>query len=195
MVPEEAVMNYSSKPTSYDKSWIGGWPQTRREFEAFVDAFLDRLVRAALYRLGNMEEAQDIVQDVFVKAYADREKLRRVRQVGPYLYRMTANACAEHRRKRKVLSLEDIGSEDIPDGPDEVSQQIAAVEELQRINQYLSCLPPAQAEVIRLQILDGFSLAEIALIIGRGLPTVKARFRYGLRKLRRIVPHSREESE
>jgi len=194
-MPREAPMELSSMSSVSSEAWAGGWPQTRQEFEVLLDVFLDRLVRHAVHWLGSHEEAEDVVQDVLVKAYADREKLRRVRRVGPYLYRMVANACAEHWRGRRVLSLDEIELENIPDDRSEASEQIAAVEELQRIEQYLRRLPRRQAEVIRLRVLDGFPLSEIAEVIGCGLPTVKSRLRYGLQKLRRIVPHTREESE
>jgi len=176
------------------EAWDQGWPQSRQEFESFVDVFLDRLVRIAFHRLGSMEDAEDVVQDVFVKAYADRVRLRRVRRVGPYLYRMVANACIERRRGRRVLSLEELGPEDLPDRQSEVQEQTAAAEFIQRIEQLLRRLPERQAEVIRLKVLDQFTFAEIAEIVGCSLPTVKSRLQYGLQKLRRIIPQTREES-
>lgn len=176
------------------EAWTGGWPQSRQEFESFVNVFLDRLVRIAFHRLGSMEEAEDVVQDTFVKAYADRVKLRRVRRVGPYLYRMVANACIERRRGRRVLSLEELGPEDLPDRQSEVQEQMAAAEFIQRIEQLLRRLPERQAEVIRLKVLDQFSFAEIAEVVGCSIPTVKSRLLYGLQKLRRIIPQTREES-
>ena len=176
------------------EAWDGGWPQSRQEFESFVDVFLDRLVRIAFHRLGSMEDAEDVVQDVFVKAYADRVRLRRVRRVGPYLYRMVANACIERRRGRRVLSLEELGPEDQPDRQSEVQEQMAAAEFIQRIEQLLRRLPERQAEVIRLKVLDQFTFAEIAETVGCSLPTVKSRLQYGLQKLRRIIPQTREES-
>lgn len=194
-MPEEAAVNFTMGNQPPSEIWAGGWPQTRQEFETFVDSFLDRLVRNAFHRLGNLQEAEDVIQDVFVKAYADREKLQRVQRVGAYLYRMVANACAERRRRRKVLSLDELGPEDVPDARSEASQQIEAAAEIERIEQYLRRLPRRQAEVIRLRVLDGLSLADIAAAIGCSLPTVKSRFRYGIQKLRRIVPHTREGSE
>jgi len=191
---ETAATDMTMGCTETEEVWASGWPRSIREFETFVDVFLDRLVRFAFHRLGNLEEAEDVVQDVLVKAYADREKLRRVKQVSAYTYRMTANACADHRRRRTVLSLDDIGAEGIPDQRDEASQQIEAVEELERIEQYLRRLPRRQAEVIALRVLDQLSLADIAEIVGCGLPTVKARLRYGLQKLHRIVPREMEGS-
>lgn len=190
---EGAVMDFSGTCRAVE-AWDGGWPQSRDDFEAFVNLFLDRLVRIAFHRLGSMEEAEDVVQDIFVKAYADRVKLRRVRRVGPYLYRMVANACIERRRGRRVLSLEELGPEDLPDRQSEVQEQMAAAEFIQRIEQLLRRLPERQAEVIRLKVLDQFTFAEIAEIVGCGLPTVKSRLYYGLQKLRRIIPRTREES-
>lgn len=195
-MPDEGAMELSGTARPYRDEWTDAWPQTRQEFEAFVDLYLDRLVRSAFRRLGNQDEAEDVVQDVFVKSYADREKLQKVQRVGPYLYRMVANACNEKlsQRRRRVLSFDELESEDIPDTVSEASKQIAAVDELQRIEQLLRRLPSRQAEVIRLRVLDQLPLTDIAQVIGCNLPTVKSRLRYALEKLRRIVPQMKEGS-
>jgi RNA polymerase sigma-70 factor (ECF subfamily) len=193
MIPDEAAMNFDVECRQSDSDWAGEWPQTVQEFESIVDSFLDRLVRSAFRRLGNIQEAEDVVQDVFVKAYADRSKLRHVQRVGPYLYRMVDHACANQRRKHgwNSVSLDEIGPDAVPDRGRE---EIAAAEELQRIEQFLRRIPRDQAAVIRLRVLDELSLSEIAEVVGCSVPTAKSRLHYGLQKLRRIVPQSKEES-
>ena len=170
-------------------AWSGGWPQSLREFEAFVEAFQDRLVRYAFRRLGNLEDAEDVVQEVFVRAYRDRAPRKSVDRVAAYLYRMVANACSDHLRLRErrsrelplgeVVSLEaNLQKRCVP------SEVIAATEELLRIERFLGRLPNRQAEVIRLYAFDELSFAEIAQVIGRSPATVKSRFRYGIEKLK-----------
>lgn len=64
-----------------------------------------------------------------------------------------------------------------------------AAEELRGIDALLSRLPHRQAEVIRLRVFDELRLREIAEVLGCPLATVKTRLRYGLEKLRKLVPH------
>jgi RNA polymerase sigma-70 factor (ECF subfamily) len=120
--------------------------------------------------------------------------MRAVRRVGPYLYRMTANACADRLRQRRrgIFSLEEIRAEKIPSTQAGVLEQAVAAEGLRRVEQLLAHLPPRQAEVIRLRVLDELPLAEIAEVIGRSSATIKARLRYGLQKLRQIISGSKE---
>ncbi len=159
-------------------------------FEELVDTYLDRLVRFAFRQLGNVQDAEDTVQEVFVRVYANRFKLERVSSVGAYLYRMVANACTDLLRKRRNRAkvIEELGTmEPTCDGknPAEIAE---ANEQLQRAEELLSRLPTAQAEVIRLRVFDELRPKEIAEVIGCSVNTVCSRLRYGFVKLRRIVP-------
>jgi RNA polymerase sigma-70 factor (ECF subfamily) len=175
------------------KAWSGGWPQSLREFEAFVDAYLDRLVRYAVRRLGNVHDAEDVVQEVFIRAYSHRDRLRAVTRPGSYLYRMVTNACADFLRKRRVraASLEGVErgqsyvAERVPSEAAMLSEESSRAEELLRL------LPEDQAEVIRLRVFGELRLNEIAETLGCPVNTVSSRLRYGFKKLRRIVSEKR----
>jgi len=192
---DDASSDASTSRPEAAQVWTGGWPQTPREFEVLLDRLLDRLVWYAFRRLRDLGEAEDAVQDVLVRAYADRSKRMDVVRVVPYLYRMVANACAERYRRSgtRPLSIDSIDIEDLPDEKNRVSEQIAAVEQLEWIEQLLSRLPARQAEVVRLRVLDELPLAELAEIVGCSLPTAKSRLYYGLQKLRRMVPRPEED--
>ena len=170
-------------------TWEGDWPQTIPEFERLVEAFQDRLVRYAFCRLGDLGDAEDVAQEVFVRAYADRQRLQRVTRVTAYLYRMASNLCTDFLRRRKyqAVPLEEAEVEDIPAHQPNGSEAAAAAEELRRIEGALSRLPDRQAEVVRLRVFDELRLNEIAEALGCPLATVKSRLRYGLEKLRDIV--------
>ena len=66
-----------------EEAWAGEWPQTAEEFEGFVEAFQNRLVARAFRRLRDIHDAEDLVQEVFIKAYLRRLKCRKIKQVGP----------------------------------------------------------------------------------------------------------------
>jgi len=157
-----------------------------------VDAFLARLVRYAFRRLRNLQDAEDVVQEVFVRAYADREKRARISLPGPYLFRMTANACTSHLRTRgRSEPLETTLAETIPTNIPDPSQAAVALEELRRAEELILHLPEKQAEVVRLRVFDELQLHEIAEIIGCPENTVASRLRYGFQKLREIVTRRR----
>ena len=170
-------------------AWEHGWPETAEAFGLLIETFQDRLVRYAWRRLGNLADAEDAVQEVFVRAFADRSKRQKVSRVGPYLYRMVANACtdAQRKRRRAAISLEEAGAERIPAGGKSPAEKAEAAEEALRVEEMLRKLPRAQAEAIRLRVFEGLRLNEIAEAAGCSTDTVSSRLRYGFRKLRRIV--------
>jgi RNA polymerase sigma-70 factor (ECF subfamily) len=179
-------------PTATNK-WSGGWPQSREEFSRFVDAYLPQLVRYAFCRLYNLSDAEDVVQEVFIRAYTDRKKRVKITNPGPYLYKMTANACTSHLRthKRSKELLNTIKKETNSNGIPDPSQYTAAREELDRADELIHQLPKEQAEVVRLRVFDRLQLNEIAEIVGCSLNTVSSRLRYGFKKLRGIVTRQR----
>ena len=183
---EEAGLLFNiTKDRQVKDMWSSGWPQTPEEFEALTNHVLNRLVWYASRMLTSVDDAEDVVQEVLVRAYADRDKRGNVQLVVPYLYRMVLNACLERRRRnaKKPTIVNTAWLEDIPDEPEHVAQ----IEGMQWIEQLLSQLPSKQAEVIRLKVIDDLPLAEVAQISGCSLSTAKSRLFYGLRKLRHTV--------
>jgi len=178
----------AAEPPPPTDAWTGRWPQSPAEFEALVDAWMDRLVHYAFRRLSNPQDAEDVVQDAFVRAYADRERLRHVERPVAYLYRMVANACADHRqRAARFVPLDDVGGENFASSARGPAEEAVAAEEAQRAEALLRQLPDAQAEAIRLRVYEDLRLAEIAELVGCSIDTVSSRLRYGFQKLRRLV--------
>ena len=165
------------------------WPQSHSEVATLVDAYAGRLVRYAFRRLGNHQDAEDVVQEVFVRAFVDRSNHTKVSSVGPYLYRSVANACTDLSRRRNSSAVfrEEVGAEALlagSDGPAEIAQ---AAEGLRRAESLLGRLSKEQAEAIRLRVFDGLRLGEIAEVLECPVNTICSRLRYGFQKLRGLV--------
>jgi RNA polymerase sigma-70 factor (ECF subfamily) len=155
---------------------IDQWPQTIEEFDRLIELTQDELVQFATYRLGSQNDAEDVVQDVFVQAYREREKRRAIHEVRPYLFRMVRNRCTDVLRKRtreQRLMAAPVGSWHEPETGD--------------LRRLVDELPEYEAEVIRLRSWSELSFAEIAVAVDASVPTVKSRFRYGIEKLRRLL--------
>jgi RNA polymerase sigma factor (sigma-70 family) len=182
-------MDSSLKPPDAADAWDRAWPQTRREFEALVDVFLDRLVCYAHSRLGSVQDAEDVVQEVFVRSFADRSKRKEITMVGPYLYRSVANACTDLLRKRNsgIVIRDEVGVDETLDQDASPSNAVETADAIRRTERLLGQLPQAQAEVVRLRAMEGLRLNEIADVVGCSPNTVSSRLRYGFRKLRSHV--------
>lgn len=165
------------------------WPTDPEEFSTLVEKYLDRLHRYAVRRLGHAQDAEDVVQEVFVRAYQGLDTRRNVAHVGAYLYRMTANACSDmlRSRQREFARGAALPLETAPDGGAGPSEAARAAEEALRVEQLLRRLPKAQAEAVRLRVFGELSLNEIAEASRCSINTANSRLRYGFKKLRRIV--------
>jgi RNA polymerase sigma-70 factor (ECF subfamily) len=186
----KSMMDLEQSPPEGPAAWGGSWPQGAEAFERLVEAFQDRLVRCAYRRLGSLADAEDVVQEVFARAYVDRKKRQAVMNVGAYLYRMTGNLCMDHLRRREkkdAVGLDEARIVEIPSREPDGATLALAAEELQRIEGLLGRIPERQAEAVRLCVFDELTPRQIGEILDCPEPTVRSRLRYGLEKLREIV--------
>lgn len=143
----------------------------------WIDLYQDQLFRYAFYRLGNRDDAEDVLQDAFLKVAASH---REIRNPKAYLYATVASGCVDMLRQRgKTLPI---------DEKMHTAQHLDAdaEEEFRRIDSLLRRLPEQQSEVIRLHIHANLKFTEIAEILQQPATTIKSRFTSGIEKLRKL---------
>ena len=97
-----------------------------------------------------------------------------------YLFRIVYNLCRDFFVTAKdVRVLSDVDN-NIPDDADAVVD----CEELERLGRMLDCLPEREAEVVRMNVMDGLSFVEISQILSIPASTAKSRFKSGMDKLK-----------
>lgn len=149
------------------------------QLEEAIAAYHEQLFRFAALRTGSRADAEDIVQDAFLKFAVARVP---VAQPKAYLYRCVANGCCDLRRRH--VRHEEIGPQiAAPETEDPLSA------EAKRIDSLLGSLPPEQADVIRLHTFGSLRFTEIAEVLDCPVTTVKSRFRYGIDKLKNVLQH------
>jgi RNA polymerase sigma-70 factor (ECF subfamily) len=166
-------------------------------FEALVRAHQDRLFTIAWRIGGDRHDAEELVQDCFVRAYRalgsyPAPRIRELRLRG-WLTTILLNAGRNRARVRRVQTTElafDPGAEPAAD-------PIGRREERETWARLLAGLTPAQRTAVVLRHVDGLSYAEIAAATGRPEGTVKAHVHRGLAALRTALlaaeRHEREE--
>lgn len=144
----------------------------------WIDLWQDALYRYAFFKVGNRADAEDVIQDAFLKiASAERAILN----PKAYLFRTVANLCADAlRRSSHLQPIEE--RMPAPSLQDETEAQ----EEQRRIARLLDKLQPRQAEVIRLHIHAGLKFTEIAETLEEPVTTIKSRFTSGIEKLKQM---------
>lgn len=142
----------------------------------------ENLYRYACYRLGDEAEAEDVLQEVFLTLCDKAHLLTEVKDMRNYLFRTLTNQCGMLLRKlqkREETMVDDWSRLQVQDvEPRNFEQEFLLIDRL------LATLPTEQSEVIRLHIHGGRTFVDIASILDEPLPTVKARYRYGIDKLR-----------
>ena len=148
----------------------------RINMEQVIETNLDALTRFAYFRTGDRTEAEDIVYEAVLRLLENKEKVNNAKC---YLFQIVYNLCRdEFRRKRfTTVPFENI---ELPDNKDEQLDQ----EEIDRINRLLDDLPPNEAEIVRMNVVDELSFVEISHILTLPQSTAKSRFYSGMKKLR-----------
>jgi RNA polymerase sigma-70 factor (ECF subfamily) len=169
------------------------FPQTLPDLGEFVKKNQNKLVRHAFFRLGNREEAEDVVQEVMIRMYQEKERKQHIEQATSYVFRMVFNSCLDRLRKKTRNNFEPLnGRETLRSDESNRETEIIATEEFLRIDHLLNSIPSEQAEVLRLRIIDEMSFVEIAEIMKLPVTTIKSRFSYGITKLRNKLTCQKE---
>ena len=154
--------------------------QRLNELEILIVKEQDMLFRFAYMRVGSRADAEDIVQDVFLKFFRSSEDLCSVRNVKHYLIRSISNACRDfHRRKQDNLPLEKADKEIVSD------DDLKMHEEYLRITELAGRLPQEQKEILYMKCIDGLKFREIADILEIPQATVKSRYRYAIQGIQK----------
>jgi RNA polymerase sigma-70 factor (ECF subfamily) len=153
-------------------------------FEALVLKHQGRVFAVAGGILRNREDVEDISQQVFVKAYFSLKKFDQRSAFSTWLYKITVNECWDLLRKKKVRPLvyeseltEEqattfLATQETADPSPNVVDHLAA---RQQVDQWLACLEERDRAMLTLKEVQGFTVEEIAEIVGINGNTVKVR--------------------
>ena len=152
------------------------------ENERMIAVERSRLLQYACYRLGNMTDAEDVVQDTLASLHQRmQEDDLSISNLSGYLYRSLSNRCVSYQRENNRLHLVPLDSQTDPEDTESDDFE----QEYRRICQLLAEIPDEQAEVIRLRYYGDKTFKEIAQILDEPITTIKSRFVYGLEKIKR----------
>lgn len=133
-------------------------------FRQIVEATSNRLIRMTARIVGNMVEAEDVVQETYVKAHRaiSEGKFDHRAKVETWLYRIAVHAALDARRRRKTKELSD---DQVPNAAWEPFAQLEARQALIELDDWLRQLPEEQRVVLVLKAVDDLSTKEIAEIL------------------------------
>ena len=161
--------------------------------ESAFDVLLGRWekrIRGAIYRLvGSDEEARDLCQEAFLKAYKNLRSFKQEARFSSWLYQIALNLCRDRMRRRRgktMVSLDELeegGAAMTVAGP--TALDLLQERDTSRlVAQAIEALPDEQREVIILKEYQGLTFLEIAQVLDVPISTVKTRLYRGLDQLR-----------
>lgn len=162
----------------------------------------ERPIFALAYRtLGREEEARDVVQDAFLRAYRGLKGFKGEAKFSSWLYRITLNLCRDWVRKERRAPVsqppEGVDAVDLADeqaAPTESVEDLVARREMSAAVQLaMAELPEEQRTAIMLKEYHGLTFQEIAEMLDCPLSTVKTRLYQGLSVLRRRLERQQAE--
>jgi RNA polymerase sigma-70 factor (ECF subfamily) len=173
------------------------------DFTAAVAENVDGLYRAALRMTGSPQEAEDLVQETFLRAYRFRHQFQPGTNFRAWLFKIQTNL---FRSRYRRLMTQDSSLDDTEEfwlyqhlGPDVKPDTDPAAEVLDRIGveevrRAIESLPPVYREAVLLTDVEGFSYKETAGILDVPVGTVMSRLHRGRQRLQRALYDYARES-
>jgi len=163
-------------------------------FETLIERYHDEIYRY-LWRLlrssgrsDGGELAQDLTQDVFMRAFRAYGRLRQGSNHRAWLYKIATNCAYTALKKEKRLPgsipIDDETHHGIPDAEQAPDDRVVLSETLEKIRRSIISLPPKQGAAVVMRYLQGLGYLEIAEVLGCSQDSARANVYQGLRRLR-----------
>jgi len=164
---------------------------SREAFEVFVNKYMKDAYFIALGLVGNREDALDLSQEAFVRAYRNIKQVKPGRGFFPWFYQILKNLCISHLRRRKHRLAGSLDVEGCPEpaSTDDFSPDaVVGKDELKKeVWQAIGKLEPKHREVIVLRHFRNMSYEQIAKALFCNKGTVTSRLYYARKRLQELL--------
>jgi RNA polymerase sigma-70 factor (ECF subfamily) len=148
--------------------------------------------RRAVYQLcyrfvGNHEDASDLSQEVFLRAYRGLRNFRGRSSLGTWLYRIGVNVCLNRVSVKKPQSEPIEAQQHVDTRTESPSEQLMSAERAARVRAAIAKLPRKQRAVLILRMYQEMSHQEIAKVVGSSVGAVKANVFHALQNLKKLL--------
>ena len=156
------------------------------EYRYIVQKYQKPIFKYCFHMLGSVEEAEDAVQEVFIKAYQKLDYYKVGTSFSSWLYKIAYNHCVDYLRKKKHFSfvplldgiISDYDTTAFPFEKDELSLLLQKA---------ISMLSPEDKTVLMMRVLEEKSYEEIASILGKRLSTVRKKYERARKKVKQNI--------
>ena len=163
----------------------------RAAFDILVRMHHERIFRMVFFRSKKQMDAEDLCQEVFVRAYKSLSKLRDESKFVPWLYAVAGNTVRDYYRKRKILSLFQSEPEVQPEEKHDVRQSLQPLNHVLKqefwaqVEDFSRTLSKWEKEIFFLRFMDQLAIMEIVEVTGKSASAVKTHLYRALGKYRK----------
>lgn len=168
-----------------------------RAFRRLMTAYQETFYGVARRFVGSHEDADDVLQEAFVKIYQNLDGLERPEAFFPWARRILVNTALDQiRRRRRATAVEteptdDAWEREVESSVEPPDRRVEEREFFAKLERALKVLPPRQREVVLLHDVEGLSTEEISTRLEIPRATVRSNLFYGREKLRRMLSRYR----
>jgi RNA polymerase sigma-70 factor, ECF subfamily len=162
----------------------------RAAFDSRVEKYQRKIYGLCYRYVNDHQDADDLVQESFLKAYRAIGRFRGDSAFSTWLYRIAVNACINFRSARRPPGKE--VPEAIPDPRQGALDGLVDDERSRAVREAVSRLPAKQRATVILKVFNEMSHQEVAQALGSSVGTVKANLFHALANLRKLLPGAGE---
>ena len=171
-----AIEDLSLAPPRQQSAATSSQPaaQTTNDIPALVELYAPLLFRIAHSVLRSPTEAEDVVQDTFVRVLEHRTRLPEVRDLRVWLIRITWNLALDRKRRIRPDQMDPSFSDTLPAAILSADQQVAGRIQIHSVFREIDRLPKKERAVLLLSALDELSTPELAAVLGKSESAIRA---------------------
>lgn len=161
--------------------------ERQKLFNDLYTQYEKRIFAYCVYVTGDKDQASDIFQEVFIKAYRSLHTIREANKAANWLFRIARNECLNSLKVSQRNERRKVDIDDSYDSDKLASPPVEYTDEFEVLKWALTQISKEQREALLLAEFEGFSLKEIAEMTGATLSNVKVRIHRAKNKLQKIL--------
>ncbi|MBM3205063.1 sigma-70 family RNA polymerase sigma factor [Candidatus Uhrbacteria bacterium] len=164
----------------------------KRHFATFYETYVERIYKFVFYRVGgNKALAQDLTQDVFLKAFQAFDRYDPAVSQVSWLYTIARNHLInDHAKRRPGVDLEEVEGTML--AAEDVRGRFAQRHDEQKLLETLTMIPVEDAKLVRMKYLEGWSFQDLEAIFEKKSGALRVQATRALKKVKQLLrdPHS-----